>query len=437
VTRALLLLVLTGLLAPPARAGEEAPPAPPEAVAQLEAWIKDLASEQYEVREAARKGLERRGREAPDVLRAHADDADPEVRRTVRALLERLGSVTPAPPVASADVARLGLVRLQVTKRPLREVLDLLAGALGGTFVLDAESGKRPVSADLEDVPYFTALETLAAAADLRVPAGFDGEARLAFVPAAEGRAAPASAAVGPVRLRAARVTAARSLDGDGARTHTLGLDLNLAPCVQLVTYRPARVVKAVDPAGRAWRGAGNAGAALTYGVGSDTRRVELSVALEPAAEGVEERLATLDLSLPLRVRHERRQVRFAPLADLPRTLDEQGEPAEAGARGTVTLASLTAAEGRKDAWIVDLSAVPTTAPGRESLDAYLITGEGARRRVWISGGRSTTSADGRLRLVGRCYGTGEAPPTALEVVWFEREGEGEVLLTLRDVPLR
>lgn len=436
--RALLLLVLAGLGAPWARAGDEAPPAPPEAAVQVEGWIKDLASEQFEVREAARKGLERRGREAPDVLRAHADDADPEVRRTVRGLLERLGSVTPAPAAASADVARLGLVRLHAARRPLREVLDDLSSALGGSFVVDLEGGKRAVSVDLEDVPYFVALDALASAAGLRAASpAFDSEGRVVFAPAVEGRTEPASTALGPLRLRAARVTAARSLDGTEARTHTLTLDLHVAPCVQLRHYRTARVLKALDPAGRAWRPAGNPGAAMTYGVGDDTRRIELNVALEPAAEGAEERLATLELAVPLRLRHERRAVRFAPLTGLPRTLDEQGKPAEAAARGTVTLASVVPAEGRKDAWLVDVSCVLMTAAGRESVEAYLVTSDAARRRVWMASSRSTTSADGRLRIVGRCERTGELPPTAVEVVWFEREGEGEAVLTLKDVPLR
>jgi hypothetical protein len=435
--RALLLVLIAAFVAPGARAGEEAPPAPPEASVQVEAWIQDLASEQYEVREAARKGLERRGREAPDVLRAHADDTDAEVRRTVRGLLERLGSVSPAPPAASAEIARMGLVRLHVARRPLRDVLDELGSALGGSFVVDAESGKRAVSVDLEDVPYFVALEALADAAGLRAPSAFDTQGRLALVPAAEGQAEAASATAGPLRLKAARVAAARNLAGTEARTHTLTFDLHLAPCVQLVTYRTARVVKALDPAGRAWRTAGNPAAAMTHWVGSDTRRAELNVALEPAAEGAEERLATLELAVPLRVRHERRAVRFAPLTGLPRTLDEQGKPAEAAARGSMTLASVTSAEGRKDTWLVDLSAVLSTATGRESVDAYLVTGDGAKWRVVTAGVRSTTSADGRVRLVGRCYGTGETPPAALEVVWFEREGEGEALFTLRDVPLR
>jgi hypothetical protein len=290
---------------------------------------------------------------------------------------------------------------------------------------------------DVEDVPYFAALEALADAAGLRAPSAFDGQGRLALVPAAEGLAQAASAMAGPLRLQAARVAAARSLSGTESRTHTLTFDLHLAPCVQLRTYKTARVVKALDPAGRAWRAAGNPGAAMTHWVGGDTRRVELNVALEPAAEAAEERLATLELAVPLRVRHERRAVRFGPLTDLPRTLDERGKPAEAGARGSVTLASVAAAEGRQDTWLVDVSAVLSTATGRESVDAYLVAGDGAKWRVVTAGVRSTTSADGRVRLMGRCYGTGETPPAALEVVWFEREGEGDALFALRDVPLR
>lgn len=419
-----------------ARAGEE-PAAERSAASEVEAWIRDLASDAFEVREAARKGLERRGREAPDVLQKHADDADAEVRRTVRALLERLGAVLPVPPAEAANLARVGRVRLHAADRPLGEVLKELGDGLGGSFALDAGEAQKRVRVDVEDAPYFEALEALVAAAGLRAPGAFDGEGRLTLVPGVAGRASAPSAAAGPVRLRVARVAAARSLDGAERRTHTLTLEVHLAPCVQLVSYRAPRVEKAEDAAGRPWRVAGGLAPATTYGVGGDVRRVEANVALEPPEGGGEERLARLDLVLPLRLRHERRAVRFEPLSGLPRTVDERGKPAEAGAKGSVTLLSVTRAEERKDAWIVDLSAVLASPTGRESADAFLLTADGAKRHVWIAGGRSTTSADGRLHLVGRCFGTGEAAPTALDVTWFDREGEGELSLHLTDVPLR
>lgn len=436
--RALLLLVLSALLPSAARAGDP-PPEPPAAVdmaAQVEAWLKDLTSASYDVREAARSGLEKKGREAPDVLRAHVDDVDPEVRRTVRALLDRLGGVSTRAPAAAADLATIGCVTLDVKARALGDVLAEVEAALGGGFAFEPGAAARPVTVHLADAPYFTAIETLAAEARLRGPTPFDAEAQLALVEADPQQALAPSASAGPVRVRATKVSASRALDGVGRRTHTLTLEVQFAPCVQLVSYRWPRVIRAVDPAGRVWQPAAGVQPAPLYGVGPATRSVELTVALEPPPEG-EERLATLDLVLPLRLRHERHAVRFAPLDGLPRTLDENGKPAEAGAKGTVTLASVAPAEGRGDTWIADLSTVFTTGGARESAEIWCTAASGARRRLWISGGRSTSGTDGRMKLVGRAFGVPDKSLADVVVVWFDRESEGDLAVTLRDVPLR
>jgi hypothetical protein len=278
-------------------------------------------------------------------------------------------------------------------------------------------------------------VEALAAAAGLRGAGPFDAETRLALVAADRQQALAPSAAAGPVRVRALKVAASRALDGTERRTHTLTLELQFAPCVQAVSYRTPRVVRAVDPAGRAWQPAGNVQPALLHGVAPETRRLEATVALEPPPEG-EERLAALDLVLPLRLRHERHAVRFAT-EGLPQTLDENGKPAADGAKGTVTLTSVTPAEGRADAWVADLSAVFTSAAARESAEVWCTTTSGARRRLWLSGGRSTPDPDGRLRLVGRAFGVPEKTLAEVVVVWFDRESEGELAVTLKDVPLR
>jgi hypothetical protein len=432
---------LPGLLVfAPCGAGhaEEPPPAPPvvkDVAAQVEAWLKDLTSESYEVREAARKGLERRGREAPDVLRAHAEDADPEVRRTVRSLLERLGSVSARPTAGVEDLAAIGLVRLDVKARALGEVLGEVGEALGGAFVVEDGAGRTPVTLHLEDVAYFAAVDALAAVAKLRPAGPFDGEGRLALVPLDASRPAPPSSAVGPVRVRATKVSVSRALEGREDPTHTLTLEVQLAPCVQLVSYRTPRVVRALDTRGNAWLPAGNVQPSLVHGAGSEVRRVEVTVALDPPEGGVE-RLATLDVVLPLRLRHERHAARFAPVDALPKTIDERGRPAEAGTKGTVTLVSVAPVEGRTDAWIAELSAVLSSATARESAEAWFRAAGNPPRRLWIGGGR-TTGPDGRLRLVGRAFGVKEPELDEILVAWFDRESEGELAVTLTNVPLR
>ncbi len=425
-----------------ARADEKERAAPPagavgDVAGQVRGWITDLASERYEVREQARQGLERWGREAPEVLRAHADDADPEVKRTVRALLARLETAVERVPATLADLARVGLVRLEAQGEPLGGLLDGLSASMGGMFLLPEEARRVPVTLALADAPYFAAVEALAAQAGLEAPLPFDGEALLTFAaPAPEALAAP-TASVGPLRVRALRIQASRPLDGLGPTTHALTLEVQLAPCVQLVSYRPPRLHGAVDAQGRRWRPAAAVELATTYGVGGDPRRVETQISLEPGEPGAAERLARLELIFPMRLRHERHELVFAPLEGLPRTLDEQGRASEAGKRGSVTLEAFGPAEGRSDAWTVELACVLASAAARASVEAWLELDSGQRRRLWIAGGRSTTSADGRLRLVGRAHGVGPQGPRAVRVVWFERESEGEVALALEDVPLR
>lgn len=90
-----LFLLLLGLLAflpcGSLRADDEAPRTPEEKRAFVAKCLRELRSSAFDVREAARQGLEDHGADAPDLLEAARDDADPEVRRTVRMLLARMG----------------------------------------------------------------------------------------------------------------------------------------------------------------------------------------------------------------------------------------------------------------------------------------------------------------------------------------------------------
>jgi hypothetical protein len=433
--------LLAAALASGVRADEDRPPSPPAAAdvpAMVEAWIRDLASERFEVREQARQGLERWGRDAPEALRRHADDADPEVRRTVRALLERLGSTVAPAPAAAEDLAAVGRVTVDATDRPLGALLDELGLLFGGTVQAPDDARARRVSVRLAEQPYFAALAALLEHAGLEAAGPFDGENRLRTVPRSEGGAQVPTATSGPVRVRATKLAVTRALDGQGPAVHALTLEVHLAPCVQLSAYRPPRVLGARDAAGGRWISAGG-DASVLYGVGGDPKRIEVTVSLMPTADAAPgaERLERLELALPLRVRHHRREVRFEHPGELPRTLDEQGRPATEGAKGTLTLQRLEPAEGRADAWLADLACVLAGKPARESVEPWLELADGQRRRLWIAGGRSTTSADGRLRLVGRAHGVGDAAPRGLVVAWFERDADGELPLTFLEVPLR
>lgn len=437
----LLASLILGARAGGLEAGEDRPPAAPGALgdvpAQVRGWIQELASESYEVREQARRGLECWGREAPEVLREFAEASDPEVRRTVRALLAKLETVVENVPPAAADLSRIGLVRLAAHGEPLQVVLAALSASVGGRLRAPESLRAVPVTLALAEVPCFTAVEALATLLRLEAPGPFDADAVLLLAPPTEASTPAPTGAAGPVRVRATRVQVSRPLDASGPSTHALTLEIQLAPCVQLVSYRAPRVVAAVDANGRSWRSAGGADGATTFGVGGDPRRVDTMLTLEAGVVGAAERLERLEVGLELRLRHERRELVFEGLEGLPRTLDEQGRAAEAGRKGSVTLEAVEAAEGRADAFTVELSCLLASAVARASVEPWVELSDGGRRRLWIVGGRSTTSADGRLRLVGRAHALGGSTVKAVGVVWFERESSGPLSVVLRDVPLR
>jgi hypothetical protein len=411
--------------------------APDDVARQVRGWVKELASERYEVREKAREALERHGRQAPDVLKEFQDDPDPEIRRSVRDLLARGGKLVEAVPAEASDLKQVGRVTLRAEAEPLGRVLEALDEGFAVRVRVPEAARERPVTLALEGAACFEALERLAEAVDLAAPGPFDADGMLAFEPRQAGLVAAPAGSAGPVRVRATRVEASRPLGATGPTLHGLTLEVQVAPCVQLVSYRAPRVSSALDAEGRRWKPAGANDGQATYGVGGEARRVETRVLLERADAEADERLDRLELVLDLRLRHERRAVVFTGFEGLPRTLDLAGQPSEAGRRGSVTLERLAAAEGRSDAWTVEIACVLDGAPARASVEAWLELADGARRRLWISGGRSSASADGRLRLVGRVFGAGASPPRAVHVVWFERESMGELPVVLRDVPLR
>lgn len=416
----------------PAQAPEAPGGAPPAWAEQVEGWVRDLASERYEVRERAREQLEAQGTRAPEVLRAHADDPDPEVRRTVRALLARLEKVAEAVPAPAQDLAGIGCVQVRGEGLPLGRVLEELGVALGGQLQVPSDRlGTRLERLPaLESEPAFAAIERVAAAAGLVAPEPFDGMGQLVLRAAPPGAQASPSGTAGPVRVRATRVEAARPLGVEGPVTHGLTLELQLAPAVQLVTYRAPRVLRAEDGAGRAWKALAGSDANTTYGVGGDTRRVETRITLERADPDAAERLARLDLLLELRLRSERREAVFEGLDGLPRSQSLPG--------AEVVLEEAAPAEGRSDSWSLTVACRLDSEVARASVDVWVDLSDGTRRRMLAMGGRSSSSADGRLRLVGRIHGLREGTrPRAARVTWYAREVQGELAVTLADVPLR
>src|SRR5262245_1772486 len=87
-----------------ARAGDGTGAPSPPAREEVDRWLSELGSERFEVREAARRRLQAVAASVREALVARRDDPDPEVRRTVRALLEGLGGDETSPATPSPGV---------------------------------------------------------------------------------------------------------------------------------------------------------------------------------------------------------------------------------------------------------------------------------------------------------------------------------------------
>lgn len=427
VSCAWLLGLVGGALAHP-----EDEPAGPELRAEISQWIEDLRSDEFARRDEARAGLEEHGLRAIDLLRAAQDDEDPEVRRTIRRILDGV-AVEEEPVLRPGALDRVGLVSWEAGG--LRAALDHLGEHLGLQISApDADPG-TPVEAG-DAVPTFLALERLAAAAGLTLPSGPDRLGTLDLVAAKEAPAPTPSAHAGPFRLVLTEVTATRVLGPGDRRRYALLFRLEWTPGVQLVQYRMAHVVEALDPEGRAYAAGSAMRNRVIHGVSSNALQASVQVHLEPAEEETAERLAVLEIELPLRIRHGLHRLRFETPedAELPRVLALDGSVRTDPGPGTVTLQALARPDGGSGGWVADLTAhLPGVAP-QNSLHVVLEKADGTALRH-TTGGRSRT-ADGRVELSARLYNQ-EERPQALVAAWFALEEEGVFTFRLEDVPLR
>ncbi len=423
----LLLVPLASLLG----AGESAGESPRERVA---AWIADLRAEAYATREAARKALEAQGHLAPDLLQAHRDDPDPEVRRTVRLLLERMGRAVTAEAPPARDLQGVGVVRL-AGQGTLRALFAALADAQGAQIGLpegiDDEAELTVESAETQ--PFFAALRSLGQRAGL-VPAGaFDRSGRLEMI---RGEAEPRPwAAAGAMQVRVAEVTRTRVLPPRGSQRFAVGLDLEWSPAVQLVSWTTPEEIEASDPDGRPFLAGAAMRSRTTHGVSSNATRARLQIHLEPASEDVRSELAVLAFELPLRIRHQPRELRFSADGELPRTASvEEALGADEANGERIVLEALEPPEAERGPWTVRLTAHLRGAIAQRSLDVRLERADGTLQPAYA--GSRFPSADGRLELTARAYGMGVEAPVALRVRWFAAEERGVLSFRLTDVPL-
>lgn len=404
--------------------------------AEVDRLLADVASADYAVREAARAKLAPLARAAKARLLARRDDPDPEIRRTVAALLAATdGGAEVGMPLV--DLGELGLVSL-AAEGTLREILGRYEGATGARVRLPPSFAESPSKVDATAMPSFAVLEAILAPHDLEVPDGFDEAGQGAASPRS-GKPGPPVAMAGPFRCEVESVSTTKMLRGGGRPRYVLGLRLEWTPAVQVTAYAQPTIGAAVDEAGAALVAvdAGN----TTFGIGGSRRTTTVTVTLEaPGREGAD-RLERLEVTLRLRVRHGRQAHRFGDLAaeHLPSSASVPAPPGSAGGGGAthLTLESFAPDPDRRG-WV--LGALSTVlAPGipPAGLTASLETSEGILRPMFDHASR-IAGANGLVKLNLRAVGAGgDAGPRALWAAWYTREEEMRVTFVLRGVPLR
>ncbi len=441
---AALLLACVLAWAGTVRAEDDPPPgpgAPEEALGgealerQVERWIAQLRSDRFEEREAARAGLKAHGLKARAALERAADDPDPEVRRTIQALLEaapRPGATTLA---RGGDFERLGLISVRYEGCAAREALADLGTRIGARFEVSPGLGETPVRVVRDEAPPFDVLHEILAQAGLWMPRGFADDGSVALE---AGRPAepPPRVAAGPIEVRLGEVSVARTLGVAPVRRYALTFEVRWIPLVRLQQYESLRLEVARDAEGRAWTSGLGARGTTTYGVGRGEMARQVTLALSPASEVGPERLAVLQVVLPLRLRHGVVSVQVDDVDALPQARDARGAPVAPGAAGSVVFQSLTQPRESPGQWVAELRARLAEGVEQDSLEPFALAADGAPVRMLVYGGRSR-SADGTLHLTARSVGPGAQRPAALGARWLTREDQGTLRLRFEDIPLR
>jgi len=438
VRRLALLLALGVVSSPraPLLLADEPPPVEAGLDAEVDRLLGAVASDDYAVREAARGKLALLARAAKVRLLARKDDPDPEIRRTVAALLASVDAgAEAAPPLA--DLGEIGLVTLAASGT-LREVLARYEASTGARVRVPSALLEARAKVDVAAMPSFAMLDAILEPHDLEVPDGFD-EAGQGTASPRGGRPGPPSAVAGPFRCEVESISTTKMLRGGGRPRYVLGLRLAWTPAVQVTAYTQPTGPAAVDDTGATLSSvdAGN----TTFGIGGSRRMTTISLTLEAPGTGGVERLASLEVRLRLRIRHGRQSHRFGDLAPehLPAVASVPAPPGTpgAGASTRLTLESFAPDPDRRGWVLGSLSTI--LAPGfpPEGLSAALETSEGVLRPMFDHASR-IAGANGVVKLSLRAVGSGgDTGPKAIVAAWYTREEEIPVTLVLRGIPLR
>jgi hypothetical protein len=443
VPRSAAALLLAFLAAAPARA-DDRPGAPARPVAEpievrVARLLGEVASDDFSVREKARRSLQALGPASRAALEARREDPDPEVRRTVLALLDAFGSAGADPLGAGpvADLASLGLVTASGSGA-LADVLRLWESAQGGRFRHLPAPATATVRLEAKARPWFEALDDLLAQGGVELRDGFDQAGGAEVVARRGDGTAPPAAFAGPLKLQVDSVTSVRSFRVPGPRSYALGLRLFWAPDVQVVGVGLPALVRAADRAGRpfASRPAGS-DASTVRSVGSSRRATDLTLTVETGDPATEEALASAEVQVRLRIRHGREEARFEDLGALPATRTASRARGAEGKPGRVTLEEFGPDADHPGWWVGRLTASLPPGVAAESVVPALESTDGSVRALFDYGTRSVGS-DGVVGLTVRAAGLPPGvAPKALVVSWLAREGQGAVAFVLKDVPLR
>lgn len=163
--------------------------------------IKDLASPDYRLRERAGRELARRGEQVLGELRAAlAVTEDAEAARRLGVLVRKMEYdrlVTPK------------RVTLHLKDRPYREAIDAVAKQTGYRIDFTANRGDTRFTFDMENIPFWQAIDTIGNAAGLNIyPESDDGTIRVYEQDAHN----PHVTYAGPFRFMATNINSSRNI---------------------------------------------------------------------------------------------------------------------------------------------------------------------------------------------------------------------------------
>ena len=191
------LAMLVAILSATSSSAQEAGSTPPS---PLEPLILQLGHKDYRIREAAGKQLEARGEQALPILRKSLSQSDPEIRRRLAVLMQKIERQVLLSPK---------LITLDVDKRPFKEVIDEVARQSGYRIHLENQVMQN-VTLKVKDVTFWEVMDRLCLEGGL-VIGGDDGDNTLRLFQ--QDTYSPFIAYTGPFRIMATNMHSNRTVN--------------------------------------------------------------------------------------------------------------------------------------------------------------------------------------------------------------------------------